>query len=503
LPFLTGVILTTLGSCRATDVERLKADALSSLEDELRQVDADAAGDRAKSAYQYLQSASKRRRSDDSGLSHGSLEYEKDLVKAGHCYYRSALDKGHRQSLDRNTEKEVTEDLRLAEEAFRQSRSVLGAATGRPEEAGPSALRWGLWWIATTELASVYLHDSWQRPRECRALLQEAAQTLPAGHPRLAKLLATEILVHAAVRDRDSACRSLETMLDQFPEAPELSRASLRVALLVEDATEQLVRDKGDRIRIDEGLRGACRYYASWLDSARKQRVTVRAADGLAAAESMYRCAMRINGFGESVLSFRDLHGRNPSVPQYLREAERVHALLLGGAAGELPERNRRTLLTRLARLSSFVARDADGWRTAKEHYDALLKSYGVLAVSGDLDDHVLRQHRELPGLYLETGYVYYELGKVGPRRYLGDASTIFANALALVRGASKELWDAEYAVLENLVDDGDKADAAVALEAITTLERKNPDFDRGEFGMKPMFLELKKRISGATRPKD
>jgi len=196
--------------------------------------------------------------------------------------------------------------------------------------------------------------------------------------------------------------------------------------------------------------------------------------------------------------SFLDLKGRTLTEKQYFMDAAFVHALLTEGKVGKLPDRDRITLMTRLARCYSFIAQDAEGWNKAKDQYENIAKVYKLIAPNGTLDSTVLQAHRELLGVYVEEGYVYAELGKKDPKLkfQFDNASTVFSNVLRVVQTDSEPWWQSKFMVLQVLFDRGAEADVKLAKVGIENLERSNPTFDNGKFGMKDKFLELKKQIN-------
>jgi hypothetical protein len=179
-------------------------------------------------------------------------------------------------------------------------------------------------------------------------------------------------------------------------------------------------------------------------------------------------------------------------------DAAFVHALLTEGKVGKLPDRDRITLMTRLARCYSFIAQDAEGWNKAKDQYENIAKVYKLIAPNGTLDSTVLQAHRELLGVYVEEGYVYAELGKKDSKLkfQFDNASTVFSNVLRVVQTDSEPWWQSKFMVLQVLFDRGAEADVKLAKVGIENLERSNPTFDNGKFGMKDKFLELKKQIN-------
>ena len=59
-----------------------------------------------------------------------------------------------------------------------------------------------------------------------------------------------------------------------------------------------------------------------------------------------------------------------------------------------------------------------------------------------------------------------------------------------------KPWWQSKYMVLLVLFERGAEADLKLAKVGLDNLERSNPVFDNGKYGMKDKFLELKKQIN-------
>jgi hypothetical protein len=112
---------------------------------------------------------------------------------------------------------------------------------------------------------------------------------------------------------------------------------------------------------------------------------------------------------------------------------------------------------------------------------------------SGVLDPKGLTTHREFLGIYFELGYAE-------GRFPLDSGPTVFANIARVVAAGSQPWWEVKYAVLETLFNRGAENDLRMVRAGIESLERSNPEFDGGTFGMKDKFLELKKKVEEALK---
>lgn len=487
-----------LSACQTASPLWPDLEMLRSLEEELRRVDVESAPNPRKAAEGFLQVAAERRMTAALQGNDGSLEYDKALLNAGHCYRLEAVQRWRSQH---GNLEEVKQALRLAEEALKQVLATLNDPARRRAQGDAAKMQASLSWIGSLELAYVYLNDASPRYDEGLIHLENAVRALPPDDARLAKLWALEIHVQVAQRNADPAAKTLDLMFERFPDAPELVRACKRVAILLDEETTELVKEKADQAKIVENLRRICRYYTKWLVSAPGLNMRITLADALSVAEALYAGAKVINGLNEHVISFMDLKGRQVKEPLYFREAGYALSLIIEGKVGKIFDRDRLVLMTRLARCYSFIAQDEEGWNQANNYYENIMKVYNLVTPNGDLDSTVLQNHRDLLGVYLEQGNVHRELGRLGATPHLASASMVFGNLLDRVHGESEFLWQRQYQVVESLVDSSDEEDFKRGKVSFEILERQSPDFDHDQFGMRTKFLELKKKI--ATRSGD
>jgi tetratricopeptide (TPR) repeat protein len=424
--------------------------------------------------------------------------YESSLVAQGYCYYADASKKYEKNPKDAAVQKEVKDELKLAEEALTKFLTRAADASKAPALPEQQKARVGLIQVANQQLAYIYMHDAVGKTKEAVEMLAKVAKDIPPDDERIAKIWATQIQAYIALKQLDEAIKILDMMFDKFPDVPAIARACKSVAIKLDEQVIEMTKAKADQAKINEHLRRISRYYAKWLNLAPALNMRITMADVLSVAETLYMIAKQINGLDENMTSFLDLKGRVLAEKQYFTDAAFVHALLTEGKVGKLPDRDRIVLLTRLARCYSFIAQDADGWNKAKDQYENIGKAYKLLASNGTLDSTVLQAHRELLGVYVEEGYVYSELGKKDAKLkfQFDNASTVFSNVLRVVQTDSEPWWQSKFMVLQVLFDRGAEADVKLAKVGIENLERSNPNFDNGKFGMKDKFLELKKQIN-------
>ena len=424
--------------------------------------------------------------------------YESALVAQGYCYYADASKKHDKNPKDPAVQKEVKDELRLAEEALTKFLARAADPSKAPSQPEQQKARVGLIQVANQQLAYIYMHEAVGKTKEALEFLNKVAKDIPPDDERIAKIWATQIQAYLGLKQLDDAIKILDMMFDKFPDVPAIARACKSVAIKLDEETIEMTKAKADQAKINENLRRISRYYAKWLNLAPALNMRITMQDVLSVAETLYMIAKQINGLDENMISFLDLKGKAINERQYFLDAAFVHALLTEGKVGKLPDRDKIVLMTRLARCYSFIAQDAEGWNKAKDQYENIVKAYKLVTASGVLDGNVLQQHRELLGVYVEEGYVFAELGKKDPKLkfQFDNASTVFSNVLRVVQQFSEPWWQSKYMVLRVLFDRGAESDVKLAQVGLDNLERSDPKFDDNKFGMKEKFLELKKQIS-------
>ncbi len=425
--------------------------------------------------------------------------YEAALVRTGYCYYADASKKYDKNPKDAAVQKEVKDELRLAEDALTKMLARAADPSKAPSTPEAQKKRAGLIQIANQQLAYIYMHDSVGKTKEALEFLTKVAKDIPPDDERIAKIWATQIQAYLGLKQVDEAIKVLDLLFDKYPDAPAIARACKSVAIKLDEATNEMIKAKADQAKINENLKKISKYYAKWLNLAPALNMRITMQDVLSVAETLYMIAKQINGLDENMVSFLDLKGRQLTERQYFLDAAYVHALLTEGKVGKLPDRDRIVLMTRLARCYSFIATSADDWNKAKDQYENIMKTYKVLTPQGILESSVLQAHRELLGVYLEEGYVYHELGKKDSKLkfQFDNASTVFSNVLRVVQKDSEPWWQGKFMVIQVLFDRGAEADLKLAKIGLENLERDSDGkFDNGKFGMKDKFLELKKQIN-------
>jgi len=411
-------------------------------------------------------------------------QVDRALFKAGLCLRQDAFAKWAASPKDATAKRELS----CAEDAFVK-------VLTRP------GVRLKLTLLAGFELAVLCLHEANPQPARALELLDECDRRAGPGDPWLAKVWVFQIRCHLEARRLAAAIPILDRLLDRYPESPVVARASKSVAIKLDEVTGELIHDKADRAVIVRNLRKVSRYYSTWLNLGPVNGMKITTADLLSVAETLYMNARVINGLDENTTSFLDLRGRKLEEPVYFGDAAVAHEILLSAGNGR-PARESLAIAARRARCLSFAAQDAPGWRAARDAYRELMKSFKFVQPNGLIDPAVAGVHRELLGHYVELGYVLLELGKSGPgeRLALDEAATVFSNVLRVVQGDSELWWMSRYNVLAILYERGEQSDLKLAKVGLENLERNNPNFDGGRFGMRGRFLDLKQKIAEALQ---
>jgi tetratricopeptide (TPR) repeat protein len=399
---------------------------------------------------------------------------QRNLFKAALCYRADAVGRQTRDPKD----PEIPIAIALGEGALMRLLAQ-AADPGRDPLAG----------LAEYELGRFYLHEWSSQPDKALEYLERCEKRVAADDPWLARVLSAKIHAHLSLKRLDRAVEILDRLLEKFPDGIGVPRACKAVAMQLDDATA---------IRAD--LRRISKYYSNWVNWGPAHGLKITHADLVGAAETLDRAARIINDIGSNVISFVDLRGRKIDEPEFFANAAFVYDLLLTGPGR--PAKDRVEFGTRRARNLAFAARDAKTWKAAVKGYSDLFDGIKFVAKTGLIDPALQQAHPQLIAVYLEFGLALRELGKVvpGDRAVIDQRTTVFSNVIRVVPGGTQPWWLGKYLILDALLERGTESDLRLAKAAFENLERTNPEFDRGEFGMKEKFLELRKRIDEAMK---
>jgi tetratricopeptide (TPR) repeat protein len=444
----------------------------------------EAAGDLKKAAELYMQ------------VGEDAEAYESALVAAGYCLHVDGAKKWEKAAKDPAIQAEVKGEFKQAEDSLRKFLKRLADPSTAPTQENLQKSRASLALVANQELAYILMHDAVGKIEESLKFLEQVAKDIPPEDDRMAKIWGTQIQAYLAQKQVDKAVKILDMMFEKFQDSAATARSCKSVAIKLDEATAELTKSKGDPALINENLRKISKYYAKWLQLAPALNMRITMQDVVSVAETLYMIAKQMNGLDENTVSFMDLNGKTITDRQFFVDAAYVLSLVADGKLGKISARDQITLMTRLARCYSFTATDGPGWEKAKDAYESLIKTFKVLDARQQLDGQVLTAHPELLSVYIEEGYVYYELGKKGNKFQFDNATTVFGNAQRMVSPAMATSWQCKYMVIAVLFERGKESDIRDAKVLFDNLERNNPDFDAGKFGMKDKFLELKKKLA-------
>ena len=352
--------------------------------------------------------------------------------------------------------------------------------------------------LAEFERAALLMHEANDKPADALQVLDQIAKGVPPEDPWIARVWATQIQCNAQLNRLDAAVAIHDRLMERHPESRWVVRASKTVAIKLDEATEALIRTNGDPALIERNLRKISKCYVTWINLGPVHGAKITPADLLAVAETLYSNAKRLNHLDIDLTSFSDLRGRKIEEPQYFADAAIAHSMLAD--VNTLPERDRLVVGVRRARCLAFAARDANGWRAARDAYRDFLTPLKLVQKSGVLDPAVLAGNPMLLGVYTDLGHVQLELARsaAGERASFDEASIVFSNILRMVQPGTEPWWVGKYMVLEVLLERGSESDVKLSKVGLENLERNNPDFDAGQFGMKDRFLKLKQKIADA-----
>jgi tetratricopeptide (TPR) repeat protein len=323
-----------------------------------------------------------------------------------------------------------------------------------------------LLFTAHHEVALILLQD---RPKEALEHLATCTSLMPPENPNVARLLESEIQAHLSLKDLDAAADRLAKLLARFPDTVQTLRSCRRVAARLEPTQPAK----------------AAQVYRAWLERSSTTATTL--SDVQAVADGLYRIARTVNGMEENVVSVTDLKGKAVRDRAAWTDAVRAHELLIamGGPAE-----------TRLV----WCAGLAGDWTKAKTVAEKLVESHRLLKKDGTIDADVLRKSVWLAGIYFDYGHALYELGRAGQKFQFGNAITVFNNLAGVTASGTEPWWIAHYMAAKVRFERGEGDDIKQAGAALSILERSNPGFDGGKFGMKDRMVELRDQIRSLQR---
>lgn len=427
--------------------------------------------------------------------------YETALVRAGHCYRSEGFSKWAESKKNPALAQEAKQNLQQAKNVLEKFLARLKDPAKAPKDQEALKQRQNLEAVAYDQLARIYMHEAVGQAADGLKFLQDAAKGIPADDERLAKNWALQVQAYLTMGQLDPAVKLVESMFERFPYGLPIAQSCKSVAIRLDEQTTELIKKKGNEKTIKDNLRRVSKYYKKWLDEGIPRGMRVTVGDVVAVSEALYLIAKRLNGLDENVVSFLDLRGKALTERQPWTDAAFVHTILVQGKVGKLPDAERIAMRTRLARCFSFVATTQQGWLDAKDQYDELIQAFNLVGPGGKLNISAVQAHTQLLGVYLEYGFVLYELGRSGQRFQFDNAQTVFGNVLGVTQNGSEPWWLAKYMGILIMYERGKTADAKNAQIAINMLETSTDgNFDGGKYGLKEKFIDLRKKIDQVVR---
>jgi tetratricopeptide (TPR) repeat protein len=410
------------------------------------------------------------------GVGEANEFFAQSMVSSAHCWRVDAAKRG---------KDEAVRELGLAQEALRRFLAWTEV----------HALDARIVGIAWRELAAVYAHPLVGRPKDALECLgKKGAQE---GQDAEGRLRAWELQVQVQIAEgkTDDAGATLDQMLKERADAPATVRSCRLVFRALDRATEELVRAKADASRVRESARRSADRASRWVDLAKRQAAPPSTPELVEAADSLYHSARRLNDFGDEVVSFMDLKGKAVSERKPWEAAASVHGMLVELRREDFDAKDRLVAEIRLSRCLAFFASDTKEWERAKAQYDSIVRGHRMLDAAGQLDPAVLQAQTSLFPVYLELGEAYFELGKRGQKFQFENALTIFTNVTRVTVACSGPWWHSKYRMISSLYERGEAGDIRMAVVLLDNLERNNPGFDGGKFGLKDQFAALGEKI--------
>jgi hypothetical protein len=141
----------------------------------------------------------------------------------------------------------------------------------------------------------------------------------------------------------------------------------------------------------------------------------------------------------------------------------------------------------------------------ASRVYDDIVRASKLIDAKGLIDGRVLGDSGSgaagLLEVYLEQGFVFYELAKSGDKAQAESAWLVCGNILRVTERNTEHWWYAEYLVglVLLLRSKESEHDLRLARVWVQHLELSHPNFDADRFGMRDRFLTLKDAIQQET----
>jgi tetratricopeptide (TPR) repeat protein len=336
----------------------------------------------------------------------------------------------------------------------------------------------------------------------------EAAQAAEAGlgqnpDPEMladARLLVVEGYLSSGELDKAEAAQA--RLAEGAPESPRTARGERELAIEFDKAASGK-RDEAKKANrpvpaeYKDLLARSADHYARWAAISRKADLPVPAADYVKAGDRLYSMALELNDLPETA-AFPDVDDltKLPAANRFGDAAVAYEGALAGGA--------QEAWLTRvkLSTCYGFVR----AWQKAGATFEPLIASEKLLKEEKDengkpfysIDPAAVKEKRAvLLFAYADFGHVLCELAKQD-RKLLDKALEVFARVVAVAPADSQLWWRSKYDYFAAAYEKGDYESALIGLRS---MQRMNPNFDNGRFGLKGKYQALLKKAESKQPP--
>lgn len=205
-------------------------------------------------------------------------------------------------------------------------------------------------------------------------------------------------------------------------------------------------------------------------------------ADAVQIADRLRVIGMIDNRLDEKVESWFEVPGFEPTALEAWQGALAIYQRLTDAEA-----MNTRSEIG-LARLLGFVGR----WNECEAELTRLVAKEKLVA-NRRLDSGVLAKKPELLTTYVELGFALQRATSGDEKSRRARATDVFDRLVTSVPADSRHWWYARFGQVQTLFDRGlyDQADVS-----LSSLERTNPDYDGGRFGLGPRLRVLRTSIN-------